>query len=134
MADDSLASDVGARYARALFDLAVETGVLDAVESDLKSLTAMAVASADLRNLLVSPRFSAEEKRAGLTAIATRAGACETTQKFLGLLAVNRRTAALSAITAAFEALVAARRGLVSAKVTTAVQQLQPFAAKSGNQ
>jgi F-type H+-transporting ATPase subunit delta len=121
VADDSLASDVGARYARALFDLAAETGALDAVEADLQSFKAMGAQSADLRNLLISPRFSAEEKGAGLTAIATRAGACETTVKFLGLLAANRRTSTLGAITTAFEALAAERRGLVSAKVTTAV-------------
>jgi F-type H+-transporting ATPase subunit delta len=119
--DDSLASDVGARYARALFDLAVETKVLDAVEADLKSLKAMLAESADLRALMISPRFTAEDKAAGLKAIGERAGVSATTLKFLGLLAANRRTGAFGAIEAAFAALVAAHRGLVSAKVTTAV-------------
>jgi F-type H+-transporting ATPase subunit delta len=120
LADDSLLGDVGARYARALLDLAAETGVLAAVEADIASLKAMLAASADLRTLVVSPKFTAEEKGAGLAAVAARAGVCETTAKFLGLLAANRRTAALGAVIAAFERLAAARRGLVAAKVTTA--------------
>ena len=46
MAEDSSATDVGARYAQALFDLAVETNGLPAVEADLKAVTAMLAASA----------------------------------------------------------------------------------------
>ena len=121
MADESQSGDVGARYARALFDLAVETAHLDAVEADLKAVKAMLAESADLRALMASPRFSAEDKAAGLTAVAGRAGAHETTLKFLGLLAANRRTGEFAAICAAFEALAAAHRGLIAAKVTTAV-------------
>ncbi len=112
---------MGARYARALFDLAVETSALDAVDADLKSLKAMRAASADLRTLLTSPRFTAEDKAKGLAAIAKHAGLSDTTTKFLGLLALNRRTSALSIIIDAFQALAAEKRGLVSAKVTTAV-------------
>ena len=121
MADDSSATDVGVRYAQALFDLAVETDALEAVESDLKSLKAMRADSADLRNLLVSPRFSAADKAKGLAAIAAKADANSVTSKFLGLLAANGRTGALPSIIGAFERLVAAHRGTVSAQVTTAV-------------
>lgn len=121
VADHSQASDVAARYARALFDLAVETDALDAVESDLKSLKSIVEASADLRGVLVSPRHSAEDKAKSLAAIGDRLGLGGTTQKFLGLLAANRRTSILLDIIAAFERLLAARRGRVSALVTTAV-------------
>jgi F-type H+-transporting ATPase subunit delta len=121
VADDSRASDVGARYAQALFDLAVETNTLPEVEGDLKSLAAMIGASADLRTLLASPKFSAEEKGEGLAAIAQKAALGQTVRKFLGLLAVNRRTQALAEIIRAFQALAAARRGAVSAQVVTAV-------------
>lgn len=121
MADDSRASEVGARYARALFDLAVETDALAPVEADLKSLKSMIAASIDLRLLLVSPALSAEDKAAGLAAIAARAGLCETTRKFLGLLAANRRVSVLSPIIDAFAALAEARRGVVSAQVVTAI-------------
>jgi F-type H+-transporting ATPase subunit delta len=121
VADDSSATDVGSRYAQALFDLAIETNALPVVEADLKSLEAMRAASADLRMLLTSPKFTAEDKGKGLTAIADKAGLSVTTRKFLGLLAANRRTAALGVIIKAFHALAAARRGAVSAHVVTAI-------------
>ena len=82
---------MGARYAQALFDLAVETNSLDAIEADLKSLKAMRVESKDLRDVLVSPRFSADDKAKSLkAAIGERAGFNPTTGKFLGLLAAQR--------------------------------------------
>jgi F-type H+-transporting ATPase subunit delta len=113
---------VGARYARALLDLAVETGALAAVEADLAGLKAMLAESADLRTLIASPKFDAEDKAKAMNAVAARAGANETTLKFLGLLAHNRRAAALPAVIDAFQRLATARRGLVLAKVTTAVE------------
>jgi F-type H+-transporting ATPase subunit delta len=125
VAEDSSAADVGARYAQALFDLAIETGALAPVEADLRALEAMRAASADFRALLTSPRLSAEEKALGLSAIAERAGLSPITRKFLGLLAANRRTAALEAAIRAFHRLVAARRGAVSAQVVTAVPLTQ---------
>jgi F-type H+-transporting ATPase subunit delta len=112
---------VGARYAQALFDLAVETGALDAIEADLKSLKAMRADSRDLRDVLSSPRFTADDKAKSLAAIGERAGFNATTAKFLGLLAANGRTGALADIIAAFERLSAKRRGVVSAQVVTAV-------------
>lgn len=121
VADDSSSSDVGARYAQALFDLSVETGVLEPVERDVASLRAMRAESHDLRELLITPRIGHEEKAKALDALADRAGFDETTRKFLGLVALNRRTAALPAIIASFEKLSAARRGVVLAQVTTAV-------------
>ncbi|MGH7022324.1 MAG: F0F1 ATP synthase subunit delta [Caulobacteraceae bacterium] len=129
MADNNQASDVGARYARALLDLAAETDVLEAVDADLTALKSMLKASADLRALLASPRFDHEAKGAGLAAIAERAGFNDTTRKFLGLLAANRRASALLAVIEAFERQLAARRGLVAARVTTAAPLTKAQAA-----
>jgi F-type H+-transporting ATPase subunit delta len=77
--------------------------------------------SLDLRRLLMSPRFTAEDKAKGLAAIAQRAGVSDLTQRFIGLLAQNRRTAALGQVIDAFRRLAAERRGLVAAQVTTAI-------------
>jgi F-type H+-transporting ATPase subunit delta len=116
-----MASDLGARYARALFDLALDTKALAAVEADLTSLKAMLGQSQDLRALITSPRFSAQDKSSGLAAILARAKAAPLTVKFMGLLAANGRTAALPMIIDAFAHLAAERRGQVSAEVVTAV-------------
>ena len=51
MADEFRTTEVGARYAKALFDLAGETGRLDAVRDDLAALRAAWDGSADLRRL-----------------------------------------------------------------------------------
>jgi F-type H+-transporting ATPase subunit delta len=113
---------VGARYARALFDLALETNALDSVEADLKGLKAAREESADLRRLLASPAFSAEDKAKALRAVAEKGGANPTTIKFLGLLAANGRAGALDATIADFLRLSAQHRGVVSAEVVSAVK------------
>ena len=121
MADDSKTTDVGQRYAQALFDLAKDERAIPAVEKDLKSIKAALKDSADLRILVGSPAFSAETKRTGLAAIADKAKFHATTKKFLGLLAANGRATALASIITSFEALAAAERGAISAQVTTAI-------------
>ena len=121
MADDSNVSNVGGRYAQALFDLASDEKQVAAVEADLKSLKKALAESRDLRAMIGSPAFSAEDKGKGLAAIAERAEFNTTTKKFLGFLSAQRRAAALPSIITSFQALSAAYRGVVSAQVTTAV-------------
>lgn len=120
MADDFRTTEVGERYAQALFDLADETGALDAVRADLKSLRAAWAESADLRRLATSPVMSAEDQGKGLVAIADKAKFHATTRNFLGLLAQNGRARDLTAVIAGFEALYAKKTGVVAAEVVTA--------------
>jgi F-type H+-transporting ATPase subunit delta len=122
VADESISTDVGARYAQALFDLSKDEGKLDAVAADLKSFKAMRAESADLKRLLASPAFAAEDKAKALAAIAEKASFDPLTRKFFGLVAANRRASALPGAVVAFEALLAAERGIVAAEVTTAVK------------
>ena len=121
VADDSKSTDVGARYARAMFDLAHEQGRAGQVEADLKAFKAMRAESADLRRLLDSPVFSADGKGKALAALADKAEFDGLTKKLFGLMAINRRASAIPAAIAAFEALAAARRGAIAAEVTTAL-------------
>jgi F-type H+-transporting ATPase subunit delta len=130
VADDSKATDVGVRYAQALFELAKDQGEVAAVEADLKSLKAMRAQSLDLRTLIASPAFDSEQKARGLGAVAAAAKFVETTRKFLGLVAANRRVAALPAMIASFERLAAEDRGAVSAEVVSALP-LTPAQSKA---
>ena len=125
MADDSKSTDVGARYAQALFDLAKSGGRVAAVEADLKSFKAMRRESADLRRVLASPAFSAEDKTKAVTAVASAARFSDMTRKFLGLMPKTRRSDAIGAAITAYEALAAAERGVASAEVTTAIKLTQ---------
>jgi F-type H+-transporting ATPase subunit delta len=122
LTDDSKQTDVGARYARALFDLALDNKAVAAVEGDLKALKAAREESADLRQALASPIYSAEDKGKALTAIGAKIGFNPITQNFIGVLAANRRAAALPSIIAAFGRLSAIHRGVVAAEVTTAIK------------
>jgi F-type H+-transporting ATPase subunit delta len=121
VADDSKTNDVASRYAQALFDLAVETNALEAVEGDVASLQAMSAESLDLRRLIASPAFSTEDKGRALAAVAAKAGLSATTQKFLGLISANGRVGALPQALTNFRRLAADRRGAIAAEVVTAV-------------
>lgn len=120
MANQGAGSDVGARYARALIDLAAEQRALETVEADLAFLKRALAESRELRTLIASPKFTFEDKGRGVRAVAERAGVSPLTLKFVGLLAQNRRASQLGDVIAAFERLAAERRGLIAAKVTTA--------------
>jgi F-type H+-transporting ATPase subunit delta len=118
---DDRQGNLGGRYAQALFGLASDAGEIAGVEADLVQLKAMRAESADLRRLLDSPTFAAEDRARALAAIGERAGFRPLTRKFLGLLVANRRASALSAVIDAFQRMSAERRGVVAAEVTTAV-------------
>ena len=120
MSDDSRNADVGSRYAQALFELARDAGVLAEVEADLNGLDALRAESADFDRVLRSPTFTAEQKAAGLTAVASAAGVNAITLKFIGVLCRNNRASALPMVVAEFRRLAAEHRGAVAAEVTTA--------------
>jgi F-type H+-transporting ATPase subunit delta len=120
VADETKATDAGQRYAQSLFELTIENGSLQKVEADLKSLKAMVADSADLRRLIDSPAFSAEDKGKGLVAVAVKAKFDMLTTKFLGLVATNGRTGDLLGAISAFVELSAKHRGVVTAEVVSA--------------
>ena len=120
MADDFRTTEVGERYAQALFDLALETGRLDAVRADVKSLKAAWIESADLRRLATSPVMKSDDQVKGLTGIAAQARFETATRNFLGLLAQNGRARDLPGVLAGFERLYARHTGLVAAEVVSA--------------
>lgn len=122
MADDFKESEVGGRYAQALFELAQDAGSLDKVRDDLVMLEGLIKGSADLRRLIGSPVFSSEDKGRALVAVAAKAGVDMLTAKFLGLLASNHRARALPAVISGYKRLYDKHRGVVAATVTSAVK------------
>ena len=113
-------SGVAGRYATALFDLAVDRNVIDAVASDLQQLQAMISESADLRRLIHSPVFSRDQQRDAMAAVLTGAGLSELGRNFVGVVAGNRRLFALEGMIGAYRGFVAKYRGEVSAEITSA--------------
>ena len=120
MADEAHNSGIAGRYATAIFDLAVETGALDAVASDFATLKRMMAESADLTRLVRAPVFGADEQKKGMQALLDQMGANQLTQRFIALLAAKRRLFVLKQIISAFEAMVARQKGEIRAEVISA--------------
>lgn len=118
--EQTLVSGVAGRYATALFELASEANAIDAVSADLNSFSAMIDESADLKRLIESPAFSAEEQVAAIKALLSAAGISGIAGNFIGFVASKRRLFALPGMIAGFRALVAEAKGIVSAQVTVA--------------
>ncbi|MDI7862481.1 F0F1 ATP synthase subunit delta [Rhizobiaceae bacterium n13] len=121
VADTSqLISGVAERYAASLFDLALESGGVDAVSADLDRFQALLDESADLRRLVASPVFSSEDQLKAVTAINEKAEIGGLVGNFLKVVARNRRLFALPGMIQAFRAIAARHRGEISAEVTSA--------------
>ena len=116
----SLVSGVAGRYATALFELADEANAIDAVSTDLDSFSAMLAESEDLRRLVGSPAFSAEEQTAAINAVLGSAKISGIAANFIGLVASKRRLFALPGMIRAYRAKVAEAKGIVAAEVTLA--------------
>jgi F-type H+-transporting ATPase subunit delta len=108
------------RYANALFELGSEARATDEVAGLLDDFMAMMDSSDDLRRLVRSPVFSAEEQTNAIMAVLARAGIGGLAANFIGLVAKNRRLFALPDMIRGFRALVAEARGEVTAEVTSA--------------
>jgi F-type H+-transporting ATPase subunit delta len=113
-------SGVAERYASSLFELALEEGAVDAVSADLSAFQALIDESTDLKRLVLSPVFSAEEQLRAIEALAAKAGITGIFANFLKVVARNRRLFALPGMIKSFRQIAAEHRGEVSAEVTSA--------------
>lgn len=114
-------SGVAGRYATALFELALVEKALETVEQDLNRFASALDAVEDLRRLVRSPVFTAEEQQRAIAAILDKMEIEGLTANFLKLIARNRRLYAAPDMIKAFRALLARHRGQASAEVTSAL-------------
>ena len=89
--EDSTVSGVAGRYARALFELALDAKSVDAVKADIEQFDAMIAANPDLNRLVRSPVFGAEEQARALGAVLAKAGIGGLASNFLLFVTSNRR-------------------------------------------
>jgi F-type H+-transporting ATPase subunit delta len=120
VAGQDIVSGMAGRYASALFELALESKAVDAVKAELDTFEALVAESADLRRLVRSPVFSADEQRRALAAVLARVGITGLTENFLKVVASNRRLFAVHDMIRAYRALVARHKGEISADVVVA--------------
>ena len=118
--DDPMMASMAGRYAAALFELAKDQQQLDQVAGDVQSFGRMLGESEELRRLVRSPVFSAEEQARALGALLDKAQIGGLTANFFKLIARNRRLFAAADMIKGFRALLARERGEVDADVTSA--------------
>ncbi|MBI1648428.1 F0F1 ATP synthase subunit delta [Hyphomicrobium sulfonivorans] len=120
--DNHMTSGVAGRYASALFELAREQGELDGVDADLSKFQGLLNGSEDLKRLVNSPAFAAEDQERALKAVLDWASVGATTGNFLKVVARNRRLSAAEDIIKNFRQQLALHRGEMTAEVQSAVQ------------
>jgi F-type H+-transporting ATPase subunit delta len=129
-----MTAGVAGRYASALFDLANEQNRLDEVDRDLGKFQGLLGQSPDLRRLVKSPAFAAQEQQRALGAVMDWAAIGATTGNFLKVVARNRRLFAAEDMIDTFRGLLARHRGELTAQVQSAValtdQQLAALKAQ----
>jgi F-type H+-transporting ATPase subunit delta len=118
--EDKTVSGMAGRYASALFDLATEAGQVDQVQADLARFKALLDDSDDLKRLVKSPVFSAEDQSKAVAAILDKAGIGGLAANLIKVVASNRRLFAVEGVIHGFGALVAKSRGEITAEVTVA--------------
>lgn len=117
----SISATIAGRYATALFDICKESGDLAKLEADMDALGAALADSADLRDMIVSPRVTRDEMVSVVQALAGPMGLSQMTANTLGLMAGKRRLFVLPHFVERVRAMLAEERGEVSAEVTSAL-------------
>lgn len=121
MAQDGVSlSGVAGRYASALYELASEKRATDEVAAALAAFQSLVNESPDLKRLVRSPVFSAQEQVKALDAVLSKAGISGIAGNFIRLVAAKRRLFVISDMIAAYQGLHDKAKGLVRADVTVA--------------
>ncbi|MGD8190350.1 F0F1 ATP synthase subunit delta [Brevibacillus ginsengisoli] len=112
-------SGVAKRYARALFEVAKERGLIDQIETELKTFVEAVNQNAELTKILMHPHIDSEAKKGLLKDVFGSQFAVET-MNFIGVLIDNGRESNLTEILASYVAVANEERGIADATVTTA--------------
>lgn len=116
-----IVGSIARRYAKALFDLAVEAGRVEPWAQGLAALKKAVDSSPELRDLLENPVYTKEQRQAVAAQLAKVLGLDPQPANLLALLADRNRLAYLSGIADTFGELADQKLGRVRAKVTSAV-------------
>ena len=109
-----------ARYAKALFDVAMSESTPEQAELQLTAFFDLVQGHADLRQVLVSPAIPAARKRAMVTELLDRLQPSSPVRKLLLLLAERDRLELVPDLVAVFHERLMEHQKVVQAEVTTA--------------
>jgi F-type H+-transporting ATPase subunit delta len=121
------------RYAAAVFDLALDSGEVDAVDKGLTQLSKLIDGDKALSSAMKSPLHKSEEKAAVLAALGEKLGLSQLTRRFIGVAALNRRAGDIPQMAKAFAEKAAKHRGStrVVARVAKPITQEQTLQLES---
>lgn len=129
----SAISEAAQRYAVAVFDLALDVGAVDAVETGLTDLARVIAGNVELSAVLRSPLHKSEEKAAVLAAIGDKLKMHDLARRFVGVAALNRRAGDIPGMAKAFAERAARHRGAtrVTARVARPITKDQTLELES---
>ncbi len=119
-ATTSMSSGIASRYATAVFELAEESGALEALERDIELLDSALAESEDLRHVIRSPLYSRDETAKAMLAVAKALGLSDLMARTLGLMAQKRRLFVLPEFIRQIRKRIADMRGETTAEVVAA--------------
>jgi len=109
------------RYARAIFELGIETGQLKPLSDQIRQMAETYAASPELRSVLDNPVVDEPKRAAILDELTSRLGMGELARNSVRLLAQRRRLRALPDIAKRLGTLSDEKAGLLRVSVTSAV-------------
>jgi F-type H+-transporting ATPase subunit delta len=113
-------SRVAKRYAKALFQVAIEQNVLDNVKTDFEQVKSLLVESDEFKNFLENPLISEFEKSKVITALFKNKFS-DLTYDFLQLLTKKKRSSILPDAAEEFNQLLLEHRNFVKGDLISAV-------------
>lgn len=121
---------IAKRYARALFEIGVETGSLSRVTEEVGAFANAYSSSPELRVVLVDPLVPETDRNAVLDEISKRIGAGDITRNTMRLLAKRRRMPILPTMSKELLCMADEKQGLMRARVTSAKPLTEEYARR----
>ena len=116
----SISMGVASRYARAIFDLVLESDEVGELENNVESLSEALGNSQELRDLIASPLYTRDDQKAAIVAVGTRMKLLANLTNTLALMATKRRLFVLDSFLRQLKILIAEHKGEITADVVSA--------------
>ena len=116
----SISMGVASRYAKAIFDLVLESDEVAELENDVESLSDALDKSQELRDLIASPLYTRDDQKAAIVAIGTKMKLLANLNNTLALMASKRRLFVMGSFLRQLKILIAEHKGEITADVMSA--------------
>ena len=116
----SISMGVASRYAKAIFDLILESDEVAELENDVESLSDALDKSQELRDLIASPLYTRDDQKAAIVAIGTKMKLLANLNNTLALMASKRRLFVMGSFLRQLKILIAEHKGEITADVMSA--------------